>query len=1316
MDSTPSTTSSRISNFFSKGFKSNLKRTKSATKLSLERKKFNSSAESDVGKFSLKRSMSLGRLSRKTRQKTQENTIHETPVKTHESPQTNLQLINNKLRSSRSHESLLTSPNSMHSVDLTSPDVEIKPLHSSILGQDHCFQVSTNNGSKYFSCRTAEEREKWIECLRKTVHPDQEQSRRTDNSLKMWVLEAKNIPSKKRYFCEILLDKTLYARTSSKTKGDMLFWGESFDFNNLPAIDAITVNLYREADKKKKKDKNQLIGYININVSEITNRTFTEKWHPCSSAVVGKAGRESKAELPLMRVKARYQTVHILPMELYQDLSNYLLEEYIGLTEVLEPTVSVKSKEDIATALVHIMQKSNRAKDFLADVVMREVGRQDNENLTFRGNSIASKAMEAYMKLVGEKYLQDTLGHFITTLTESPDDCEVDPTKVGNNGTLQRHQTNLTMYCEMAWFKIINSYCYFPNELREVFSRFRIRCEELKREDTSDNLISSSIFLRFLCPAILSPSLFGLTQEYPSEKAARNLTLIAKTTQTLANFTKFGAKEEYMNFMNEFVEREWTSMKNFLKQISTSENNAKFTEFDGYIDLGKELSILHSLLLESMEKLSESAILKLGKLPKILSNLSEAQANPSVTKRKPINTQIYDNLPQLDCALNLLTKTEEDMINILQDYDEGGSRSVSLSHDDTSSQSQNASLDNSSDIIHNYGMGSLSKRSGRDFSEDYGKFPSLDESSVDFSVGSASNEVTPTSDDTDARLDVRSTAPRVEEVHKSWKDMVSAAELVNGDYVDLINFMDDIHSMDDIQEEMQNSSMEIEQNLKGSQGSISQLSGIASSGYQSFGYSQSSSPVEPIAQDGPKSPCTSTPGQLTQPLQFANPLFRLQANNSMSRSQSGGTKGVITVQSTGHSNGASSNLKTSSPKTEKNAGLKNMSSSSESLSSPRSTNSRTSSHGSVGSPCTNTVTSTRTFTLQGPTSGSTNGTFTPLSPTHRGCTTPQSPIHRSSSSSSYTTPPSPSSRTNSTSFTSQSPTPKDFFTPQSPTQKEFFPSPSPTPKDNNLPTRSSSRQADISETLFDSNGLPRFDNSLKASELSRSADFSHFRRQRSIERIRRTATDSAISQARIKLQTPPVPLRTSTPPDSPHYATYGPSRRGSAPVRMGVSSVQRKIKEKEKTNIEYEQEITTLKKQLDSTHSQIQETKKFYAEKELELNNRWQHKLNDTLAEMSKKQEEKDREMKSLIQRLVTVEENLKKEQTELRSVVSQKQRTLEIQEKRIQTLDATNQRLLTALNQLKDRYQLHSKNGLSSPLKTQLSITENGEYKSSSC
>ncbi len=42
--------------------------------------------------------------------------------------------------------------------------------------------------------------------------------------------------------------------------------------------------------------------------------------YTASSAVVGKAGKHMKDELPLIRIKARYQTVQILPMENYHDL------------------------------------------------------------------------------------------------------------------------------------------------------------------------------------------------------------------------------------------------------------------------------------------------------------------------------------------------------------------------------------------------------------------------------------------------------------------------------------------------------------------------------------------------------------------------------------------------------------------------------------------------------------------------------------------------------------------------------------------------------------------------------------------------------------------------------------------------------------------------------------------------------------------------------------------------------------------------------------------------------------------------------------
>lgn len=73
----------------------------------------------------------------------------------------------------------------------------------------------------------------------------------------------------------------------------------------------------------------------------------------------------------------------------------------------------------------------------------------------------------------------------------------------------------------------------------------------------------------------LTVSRYFSPTEYPNEKAARNLTLVAKTLQTLANFTRFQGKENFMEFINDFLEREAPSMKNFLQLISVSRFNNK---------------------------------------------------------------------------------------------------------------------------------------------------------------------------------------------------------------------------------------------------------------------------------------------------------------------------------------------------------------------------------------------------------------------------------------------------------------------------------------------------------------------------------------------------------------------------------------------------------------------------------------------------------------------------------------------------------------------------------------------------------------------
>ncbi|XP_062571826.1 ras GTPase-activating protein nGAP-like isoform X9 [Saccostrea cucullata] len=1211
-------TPSKIANFFiKKGFSrsSNLKRTKSVTKLDNRKRSAShvlDSQESNTFVNSLKRTMSLGRLNRKRNRdinvdsqsdlsEQKNRVLCRCSIVTPENQHT-WNIINSRIRSSRSHESLLTSSVTMHSIDLQSQDINIKPLHSSVLGKEHCFQVATSNGSKYISCRTSEERQKWLGSLRKTVQPNQDNMRRTDNSLKLWIKEAKNVPCKKRYYCEICMDHTLYARTYSKTKSDMLFWGEQFEFNNLNPVEIVTVNLYREADiKKKKKDKNTKIGYINIPVAEIHGRQFVEKWFTASSGTVGKTGKESKNELPLIRLRLRYQTVHILPKDLYQDFTQYLTTDFYTLCEVMENLVSVRDKEDIASTLVHIMQKLDKAKEFLTEVIIGEVLKQDNQHLTFRGNSIGTKAMEAYMKLVGEKYLKDTLSDFVHTIIHSEDDCEVDPGKLVNPASIGTHQQLLDMYCNMVWTKIISSPCYFPSELREVFSSFRSRCNSNGKKEVSDTLICGSIFLRFLCPAILSPSLFNLTQEFPPEKAARNLTLIAKTIQTLANSTKFGGKEEYMEFMNDFIEKHDGSMQEFLDQISSANNGNHLLDYDGYIDLGKELSLLHILLTENLEKANQETLMKLGKLPSILSSITSAIEDPDVGKSVQVpnkrKSQIYDNVSG---SIQTGTSPTELLRNMLRQCGEEDDIPV---------------------------LGARHSRQGSHFSS--GQSTVVDYNDNDDEYVIIKRVLTDNVSNVSANSQ---NATSEHSVNQKWNDIVNAADSSHGDYIDLMSLMDD---------DYQNSSMELENNINGSQMSISQVSTVTS-GYQSYGYSQSSSPVDSSNHvEGSARPSQSNS---LQPLSFSNPMYRYKHMTSSCSN--------------------SSQCVTPSPGTQGSASSGSLSSEEE-ASVIRNRN---------PAPCRPDLSDNPSDPLRNLapklSSSSSSESLNELE-RHRMYSSTRDSSHRKEPVNLHSSCPSNVY--------------DDFHNSNYENTQGYSLSRAPT------------RPSELSHTG--------------------SMDFSQLRHHnRYGEGLRRTATDSVIAKSCSASQSDSgASIRSQgSTEDSPSHRRLSPQNA----VHMGIRSVQRKINEQEKTKQEYEQEVALLKQQLYEAQQRLQYAEeklyKHEADSEKVLED-WQCRLEESEERMRRQQAEKDDQMKHIITRLMNVEGELRHDQEEIRTVVKQKQKVIEAQERRIKTLDTANAKLMSALHQLRSVSQTNN-NTMLGPLRSTLIAPEVAEFKTSSC
>ncbi|XP_029581589.1 ras GTPase-activating protein nGAP isoform X8 [Salmo trutta] len=1106
-----------------------------------------------------------------------------------------------KLKESCSDESLLSPGSAVEALDLgMEEDVYVKPLHSSILGQEFCFEVTYSGGSKCFSCSSASERDKWMENLRRTVQPNKDNCRRAENVLRLWIIEAKDLPPKKKYFCELCLDDILYARTTSKTRADCLFWGEHFEFYSLPSVRSITVHIYKDVDKKKKKDKNNYVGLVNIPIGGVTGRQFVEKWYPVSTPTTSKG----KGGGPSIRIKSRFQTISILPMEQYKEFAEFITNNYTMLCSVLEPVISVKNKEEMACTLVHILQSTGRAKDFLTDLVMSEVDRcADHDVLIFRENTLATKAIEEFLKLVGQKYLHDALGEFIKALYESDEICEVDPGKCSAS-ELPEHQSNLKMCCELAFCKIINSYCVFPRELKEVFAAWKQQCLSRGNQDISKRLISASLFLRFLCPAIMSPSLFNLMQEYPDDRTSRTLTLIAKVIQNLANFAKFGNKEEYMAFMNDFLEHEWAGMMRFLTEISNPETISNTPGFEGYIDLGRELSVLHSLLWDVVSQLDKATVAKLGPLPRILGDIARSLSSPT-----PIQQQLrrfQDN----SSSHNISGSVSSGLQRIFEDPADSEVRSIKSP-------------------VQEHVMDGLHR----------GKNPLLGQQSSAHSM--------------------------------SFSDKEERENLLpNGRSISLVDLQDS-HMVQSGQGPLPLHETPPRLSRVGSQVSIGHPH-QATTPQSHQALHQKPSLRDNLPQSAPqvRRPLhpSLTQQRSLQPLSFQNPVYHL--SNLTQQQQH------TTVHSTTHS-GHSHSVHSLQP-----------GSSSENLSTD---SSRSHSNSEVE--------------FGGGNQGGKGGRV-----------------------------PSNSSL-------------EEF------SQRSTQSGDCSTPRRHTLPDHQGGAHA-VAVPRQNSTGTAHI---VRVEQQSRSGGSGGARTPHSLPHSASLCSSSSINtepmpipiqaqpgagtgghshqQATCSMESPVPPVRSVAKQQTPHQVaspvepvTMSPVERTAAWV---LNNGQYEDEEEQAApadqssqdsrNAEkYEQEISKLKERLRVSSLCLEEYERRLLAQEQQMQKllmEYKARLEDSEERLRRQQEEKDNQMKSIICRLMAVEEELKRDHAEMQAVIDAKQKIIDAQEKRISSLDAANSRLMSALTQVKERYGMQNlRNGLSPTNPTKLSITENGEFKNSSC
>ncbi|KAK2087568.1 RAS protein activator like-3 [Saguinus oedipus] len=226
------------------------------------------------------------------------------------------------------------------------------------------------SGNRCFSCRSAAERDRWIEDLRRQFQPTQAPHLTCETWLSVWVHEAKGLPRTAAgapgVRAELWLDGALLARTAPRAGPGQLFWAERFHFEALPPARRLSLRLRGSGPR------GAVLGRVALALEELgTQRAPAaglERWFPLFGAPVGSA----------LRARIRARRLRVLPSERYKELAEFLTFHYARLCGALEPALPAQAKEELAAAMVRVLRATGRA----------QVRHQDSADGATRGRGL----------------------------------------------------------------------------------------------------------------------------------------------------------------------------------------------------------------------------------------------------------------------------------------------------------------------------------------------------------------------------------------------------------------------------------------------------------------------------------------------------------------------------------------------------------------------------------------------------------------------------------------------------------------------------------------------------------------------------------------------------------------------------------------------------------------------------------------------------------------------------------------------------------------------------------------------------------------
>ena len=155
--------------------------------------------------------------------------------------------------------------------------------------------------------------------------------------------------------------------------------------------------------------------------------------------------------LGILKLNVNVKENVIMPLENYKSFVSILLKDNFTVAlSILEKSNQMKHT-DVYNRLMKVLDMTDSTLNFLKFLISREIQETVDVNTLFRGNTIATKFMDAYMKIYGRDYAINVLKPILKEIYKTNLDCDL---KVSDEEQLLKNASHLQHYLEWILDKL----------------------------------------------------------------------------------------------------------------------------------------------------------------------------------------------------------------------------------------------------------------------------------------------------------------------------------------------------------------------------------------------------------------------------------------------------------------------------------------------------------------------------------------------------------------------------------------------------------------------------------------------------------------------------------------------------------------------------------------------------------------------------------------------------------------------------------------------------------------------------------------------